>query len=396
MQSLENRNNVIVFSHLRWDFVWQRPQHIISRLARTNNIFFVEEPIPYSPDEEGTFKITERENGIVVLQPRMQSKNLIAHMAKELMPLIASYKMTDPILWFYSPMFKQISKYIPHSMMIYDCMDQLSAFKNAPPALLKNERELLVSADLVFTGGKSLYEDKMTYNRNVHCFPSSVEREHFAKALVKQGDVPADIKNIPHPIVGYYGVIDERMDQKLLKEIATRLPHVSFVLIGPVVKIDPEKLPRLPNIHYLGQKQYDELPDYLRAIDVAMMPFALNRSTKFISPTKTLEYMAALKPIVSTPIYDVVRDYSNEVAIVSTAAQFSKAIESYLSETPTERKLREAKMEAILNNTSWDKTTQKMEGLIEKAQDKSGLSVENEVWGNISPQFTALQLVEQV
>lgn len=362
--------DIIVFSHLRWEFVWQRPQHIISRLAKKHRIFFIEEPIEYEPDNEKTFRSYTAAENITVLQPRIHNENLIEDLYPMLNTFMQDHEIDNPYLWFYSPMFKPLLKYIPHSFVIYDCMDQLAAFKGAPPSLLRNEKELLARADVVFTGGKSLYEEKKSYNENVHCFPSSVERNHFEQALLMRTKIPQDMADIVKPIVGFYGVLDERLDTKLLGDVARRMPQVSFVLLGPIVKINPDDLPQNANIHYLGPKNYQELPNYLKAFDIAMMPFALNRSTKFISPTKTLEYMAALKPIVSTPIYDVVRDYSNEVAIAKTAGQFEKAIKQYLDETSLERKNRETKMSTVIDNTSWDKTVSAMEEIMKETVDQ--------------------------
>lgn len=367
MTITQNYKDLLVFSHLRWEFVLQRPQHIINRLSKNHRVFFIEEPIGYEPHEEGTFKVIESSENVTILQPRIPHHKFTKRLAGMVKALFDEHDIYSPLVWFYSPMFLPVLKKIPHSLVIYDCMDQLSAFKGAPPALLKNEKTLLDIADVVFTGGKSLFDDKKQYNENTHCFPSSVERTHFEKSFSPKLEVPEDMKNIKGPVVGFYGVIDERLNPKLLGEVAKKLPHVSFVLIGPVVKIDPASLPQRDNIHYLGPKNYQELPQYLKYIDIAMMPFALNRSTKYISPTKTLEYMAALKPIVSTPIYDVVRDYAHVVNVVSTPAQFAQAITKFLNETPEQKQLREEKTKQIIDNTSWDKTVKSMEKIISEA-----------------------------
>jgi glycosyltransferase involved in cell wall biosynthesis len=264
-------------------------------------------------------------------------------------------------LWFYSAAFHEMTDRLLHRAVVYDCMDELTAFKGAPEQLAAQEKKLLSKADLVFTGGKSLYEAKIKLHQNVRCYPSSVDREHFEKATHGGTAIPADIQHIAAPIAGYIGVIDERIDLALLHTVADSNPLVSFVMIGPVVKIDERDLPKLPNVHYLGMKSYGELPGYLKAFAVATMPFALNESTRFISPTKTLEYIAAMKPVVSTPVRDVVRDYSNTVAIADSAKMFSNALQRFVNESPLEATRRRHRYDRVLNERSWDATVGAMQ-----------------------------------
>lgn len=359
--------DLIVFSHLRWEFVTQRPQHVIARFAKDRKVLFVEEPIGYDPRCEGTAHIIRVNQNITVLQPCITGENLI----DELEPIVKEHmqrlNIKRPNLWFYSAAFHEMTERIPHQAVIYDCMDELSAFKGASRALIDQERTLIQKADVVFTGGKSLYEAKRKISDQVYCYPSSVDQAHFEKALNAETIVPEGIKHISGPIVGYYGVIDERIDLDLLEQVAAAKPDISFVMIGPVVKIEEADLPNHDNIYYLGGKPYQELPAYLKAIDIAMMPFALNESTQFISPTKTLEYIAALKPIISTPIYDVKRDYNKVLSIVENAEDFIAAIEKYIAESEEEQKNRYRQYEEILQAVSWDKTVAGMQHNIEAA-----------------------------
>lgn len=359
------RTNIIVFSHLRWDFVTQRPQHIITRLAETANVFFVEEPIGYEPSEEGTANLIPVHDRITVLQPKIDPAYLLDSL--EFLLLQNGSFSPPPILWFYSAAFHEMTERLPHSLIVYDCMDELSAFKGASPLLVAQEKALLQKADLVFTGGKSLYEAKKQWSDRVYCYPSSVDQAHFEKALDDATVVPDDIKEITKPIVGYYGVIDERIDYTLLEEVARLNPDVSFVMIGPVVKVEAADLPRAANLHYLGGKSYSELPGYLKAFHIAMMPFALNESTRFISPTKTLEYIAANKPVISTPVHDVVRDYANVLPIVGEASAFSVAVRVLLQEEEGPKTLRKSQYEEILAAVSWDKTVASMQQNIREA-----------------------------
>lgn len=258
------------------------------------------------------------------------------------------------IAWYYTAMALQFSNVLSPDITVYDCMDELSAFLGAPPELIELEKQLFRRADVVFTGGASLFGSKRTCHHNVHLFPSSVDREHFASARDPLPD-PADQAQVPHPRVGFFGVIDERFDRELLRQVAAQHPQWQYVLVGPVIKICEEDLPRAANIHYLGKKDYAELPKYLANWDVAMLPFALNASTKFISPTKTPEYLAAGKPVVSTPIHDIVTPYGKLgfVKIGADAREFAAAIEMSLAGEglPTKQS-----MDEFFESTSWDKT----------------------------------------
>lgn len=350
----KNVYDMIVFCHLRWDFVYQRPQHVISRMAKNYKILFVEEPW-HRPEEKGS-RLNRVSDMLHVLQPNVTTIDQIGNVIREY-----SDVNSDMIGWFYSPSFVPLLSGFNFSTVIYDCMDELSLFKGAPAELIEHEHYLIANADIVFTGGKSLYESKAKLHDNVHCFPSSVDRAHFAKALNGIA-VPEDIAAVQSPIVGYFGVIDERINMQLLDEAAGKMPEVSFVMIGPLAKIGEHDLPRRENIHYLGMKDYKELPGYIKAFNLAMMPFALNDATKYISPTKTLEYMAAHKPIISTAITDVVRDYAHCVSIVKDANDFENAVTAELSkETGI---IMNDDYDQILERTSWDSTVAKMQSHI--------------------------------
>jgi len=270
----------------------------------------------------------------------------------------------DVIAWFYTPMALPLLQALQPSLVVYDCMDELASFKNPPKQLLQRESALLNLADLVFAGGPSLYEAKKNRHPNVHCFPSSVDVVHFQQALDRQRVHPQQA-DIPHPRLGFYGVLDERFDPELVGEVADAHPEWQIVLAGPVVKIDHERLPRRANIHYLGQQPYSALPDLLAGWDVCLMPFAINEATKFISPTKVLEYMAAQLPIVSTPIADVANPYGHVVAIAGNAREFIAACEAALALSPEQRRHMVEAMLAVVAATSWDNTARRMAELLE-------------------------------
>lgn len=301
--------DLVCLSHLRWGFVYQRPQHLLSRFARSHRVFFIEEPVP----ADGTPRMvvsTCPESGVQIVVPHIPGDLSQASQTTIQKLLLTNFlleqNISDYLLWYYTPMALAFSRHLKPRAVVFDCMDELSAFKNAPQEMKDREKELLELADIVFTGGQSLYEAKLGRHGNLYCFPSSIDYNHFAQARNSQAD-PADQADIPHPRVGFAGVVDERMDLDLLDGMAQARPDLQFIVIGPVVKIDPASLPQHPNLHFLGGKAYKELPAYMAGWDVAILPFAHNESTKFISPTKTPEYLAAGKAVVSTSITDVVR-----------------------------------------------------------------------------------------
>lgn len=359
--------DVICFSHLRWNFVYQRPQHLMSRLAKSNRIFFVEEP---EFDDGIYYDVVQRSENLWVIVPHlsrtMDESNMIEHQREFLLRLLSNMNIRRYAVWYYTPMALLISDHLQPIVTIYDCMDELSAFKFAPHAITQLEYRLLQKADVVFTGGQSLYEAKKNQHHNIYPFPSSIDFNHFVQARTCNVE-PQDQSSIPHPRFGFYGVIDERMDLQLLAEVATAKRDWHFILIGPVVKIDERELPRLDNIHYLGKKEYGELPSYLSGWDVAIMPFALNESTRYISPTKTPEYLAAGKPVISTPILDVVKQYFDVVQFADSAQDFIKVAENYVENSPAWLEA----VDKILSGNSWDKTWAQMEKIIIEALNKS-------------------------
>jgi glycosyltransferase involved in cell wall biosynthesis len=362
-------SNLLCFSHLRWDFVFQRPQHLLTRFARIFNVYFMEEPVFENIAEPFLSKSTREEN-LWVLTPHLPerlSQQAIIDSQKELLKqFLKKENLDDYAFWYYTPMALEYSAKLKPAMVIYDCMDELSAFKFAPPSIKKLEKELFSIADVVFTGGYSLYEAKQNDHANIFPFPSSIDKQHFEKARIYKKD-PKDQNDITRPRIGFFGVIDERFDIELIREMARKRPDWQLILIGPVVKIDPAILPQNDNIHYLGSKTYLELPEYLSGWDVALIPFLLNESTRFISPTKTPEYLAAGIPVVSSPIKDVVRPYGEKelVRIAQTPDEFIAAIEEQLKQ-PREEWIKN--VDEFLMQNSWDLTCAKMLHLMESLE----------------------------
>ena len=357
LRAARPRATLLCLSHLRWGFVYQRPQHLMSRLAADYDVLFFEEPI-YEGHAAPRLESHAAAPGVTLLVPQlpagMRETQAIRAQRELLDAYLAKQQAAELLLWYFTPMSLAFTGHLRGQVVIFDCMDELSAFRHAPPALVDMERRLMTRADVVFTGGHSLWEAKRRHHANIHAMPSSVDVAHFAAARQPLPE-PADQAAIPGPRLGFFGVIDERFDIQLLSELAAQRPDWNIVLVGPVVKIDPATLPRLPNIHYLGAKPYGELPSYLSGWDVALMPFALNESTRFISPTKTPEYLAGGRPVVSTPIRDVIKGYgdSGVVSIAATPQGFIEAIEAALRLAPESV---ERLADQVLDGMSWDKT----------------------------------------
>jgi glycosyltransferase involved in cell wall biosynthesis len=346
--------------------VFQRPQHLLTRAARDRRVFYIEEPVFDGRDPR--LESRRDDSGVVVVIPHLPRHASSTELRTLLDFFFSAQQIHDFVAWYYTPMALDFTAHLRPAVTVYDCMDELSGFAGAPPTLRQAERALLARADLVFTGGHSLYLAKRDLHRSVHEFPSGVDVAHFAAARLEQAE-PADQASIPSPRIGFFGVLDERLDRVLLDGIAREAPGWHFIMIGPVTKIDPAALPGAPNIHYLGAKSYGVLPSYIAGWDVAMLPFARNDATRYISPTKTPEYLAAGRPVVSTSIVDVVRPYGDLrlARIADTPREFVQAIRDALSEQPADRL---ARADAVLAEKSWDAIWSRMSSLVQDVLDR--------------------------
>lgn len=366
----------IVHSHLRWDFVWQRPQQLLSRLAKHGPVLFVEEPIHDDQLATPRLELSRPHEGVYRAVPRLpvalrdHYDESIAVVRDLLIRQLADDGALGglfhkPVHWFYTPMpAPAMIGAFDERAVVYDCMDELSKFRFAPTELIDRERYLLAEADVVFTGGHRLMQSKSRYHENVHFFGCGVDVAHFGRARSDELELPADMASITGPVVGYYGVIDERLDYDLIRTLAAELPGMQVVMVGPVVKVDPRELPQAPNLHWLGQRDYAQLPAYLKRFDVCLMPFALNEATEYINPTKTLEYMAGAKPIVSTPVADVVHHFTPVVAVAHSPEAFVAAVRRAAlapDDVMIERGLE------LAAHSSWSSIVAQMERIIQQA-----------------------------
>ncbi len=368
---------LIVQSHLRWDFVWQRPQQLMSRFAETAPVLFVEEPTFIDDVGRASLDVQQPMANIYRAIPRLpgefredydaaidEVKNLVIARLSRGGPLERSFR--NSIQWFYTPMpapamlgaFNEVG-------VVYDCMDELSQFRNAPAQIRQRENLLLENADVVFTGGHHLFKAKSAAHDNVHFFGCGVDENHFGAARSSETRVPADVPS-RKPVAGYFGVIDERLDYELIAALAQEYPECSVVMVGPTAKVNPADLPQAKNIHWLGQRTYDELPGYVKGFDVCLMPFALNEATEYINPTKTLEYMAAGKPIVSTAVPDVVRNFSSIVHVAKSRDEFVQTVIDLATNSDT------ASIEKGLemaHDSSWESIVASMRDLMATATE---------------------------
>jgi glycosyltransferase involved in cell wall biosynthesis len=366
---------LIVFSHLRWGFVYQRPQHLLSRLAGRWRVLFVEEPVNDQSSAHLEEQLLGKHLTLLVPHTPLATPGFHDDQLALLQSLLSNYLVRFgpvEVAWLYTPMALPLVQAVNPTCVVYDCMDELAAFNAAPRQLRQRESVLMKQAAVVLTGGPSLYEARRDQHHRVVCLPSAVDGDHYAADRLKMDSPMAHRAQflqgrLPRPRLGYFGVIDERMDLELLAMLADTHPQWSIVMVGPVVKIDQSTLPRRPNIHWLGMQAYDCLPYLLEGWDLCLMPFAINESTKFISPTKTLEYMAGGKPVVSTPVRDVVLLYGKAVSIAPAGPAFVEACEAMLAEGPAARAQRSAEMVAAVSASSWGRSAEAVHQLLVEA-----------------------------
>jgi len=368
--------------------VFQRPQHLMSRFAREGRVFFVEEPL-FDATEPRLETVVCPKTNVHVVTPHLSSEANRNRLLERLLDdFVRANGIQEPLVWFYTPMALEFfPAAVSPCAVVYDCMDELSMFKGAPKEISNLEERLMKMADLVFTGGVSLFEAKRHMHPRVHPCPSGVDVAHFAQARNSAADF-REHERIPRPRLGYAGVIDERINLGLIDEVALKRPEWQLVMIGPTAKISPDTLPRRANIHWLGIKDYADLPRYFAGWDVGIMPFALNDSTRFISPTKTPEYLSAGLPVVSTPIRDVVRPYGQLglARIAENADEFINAAEQAMNLSMSMKWQERA--DEFVRGLSWDSVWGAMDRLIEEVREAKKMSALP------STQLSALDSVE--
>ena len=358
-----DRLPLLTFSHLRWNSAPRRPHHIMSRMAGKRDILFIEEPILRGGD--ATLEVTAAEPRLRVIQPHLpfNGTGFGDHQVETLATLLRAFLTREGYkeyaAWVYTPMAVTLARALRPKAMVYDCMDELASFLLAPPELPEREAELLAYADVVFADGPGLHRSKRNQHPFVHSFPSGVDTEHFATA--DDVDEARDQESLPHPRLGLFGVVDERMDLSILQHLSAERPDWQIVVVGPIARIEASRLPHGSNLHYIGLRSYQEIPSYLAGWDVCLMPFQKSAVTTYISPRKCLEYMAAGRPIVSTPIPDIAEPYGDVVRTGEGPEGFLEACERALAETEAQQNARESLSRQILHRTSWEETVDRMD-----------------------------------
>lgn len=367
---------LIVHCHLRWNFVWQRPQQFLSRLSNKHRVLFVEGPILHDEEMEPYFTLTSAPNypHVTVMETHFPSSRFSdgawvdvqrRRLLDEALRGPLKGKFESPVQWFYDPM--AVGAHLGHHnpiATVYDCMDELSQFADGTAAIVERERQLLAAADVVFAGGRKMWQAKSRHNSNAHFYGCGVDVVHFGKARLSSTPLPEDVRALKGPILGYFGVVDERLDYDLIAQLAAARPDWHIVMVGPTAKVDPATFPQAPNLHWLGGRDYSQLPAYTKAFDVALMPFALNAATEYINPTKALEYMATATPIVSTPVPDVVSNFASVVKISQNSDEFVQMCAGQVAQIDKMAVERGLKM---ANENTWDAIVAKLEKHIEEA-----------------------------
>ncbi|MBN1593755.1 MAG: glycosyltransferase [Candidatus Coatesbacteria bacterium] len=362
--------------------LWQRPQQIAVRIANRHPVLYV---WPRYASElarrksKSEFTPSDGAKGVHLLAPLLLPferaiKGIYRINLKTISSLIsAALPRIDadgrPVLWFYAPRFAPIIDSLDHAAVVYDIMDEHSAFGFARRETMELERRLLESADVVFAGTNALAERKAEFAPDIKYYPCGVEFDHFSSALGGSLPVPAALSEVEGPVIGYFGAVDDRLDFDMIFAVARAYPEWNFLLAGPWLSSrQRSELETTGNIILPGLVDYSELPAYLARFDVAILPFVLNKLTLHIHPTKALEYLASRTPVISTAIPDVVKFYSGIIDIVSTADEFASAVERAL-EKPNEDAI-ERGFE-LARSSSWENMVENMWADFEAALSKN-------------------------
>lgn len=372
--------HLVVFSHLRWNFIYQRPQHLLSRLARHFEVLFVEEPM--KSRGRSWLAAGHVAPGVTVLKPHTAVDTIGFHddQLSQLQPLISDYLrdhgIDDYLAWICTPMALPLLADLAPRAVVYDCMEELSARADAPKQMRQREKALLNMADLVLAAGPGLHEAKRRLHPRVMCLPNGVDAQHFAPQRTTANiDAMLGAEHIqgriPGPRLGFFGAIDECVDLELIAALADADPHWQLIMIGPVLPVDSPALPQRSNIHWLGPQPYALLPQLVADWDVCLLPFALNEATRSFCPTNTLEYMAAEKPVVSTGVHDVITMYGDVVRIGHQHDGFIECCRWALSESAFKRSERVSEMSAVVAHHSWDNAVRNVREAIDELLDES-------------------------
>ncbi len=381
---------ILCISSIDWDFIWQGHQEIMSTLAKQGHrVLFVENTGVRNP-RPGDFKrIRQRlanwrkslggfrqvQKNLTVYSPlvlpfpyfrlaRWINRWLLLRNLRQWMEAVEFY---HPIIWTFlpTPLTLDLIRAIPHQLVVYYCIDSFADSTPAAQRIVPSERTLLQSSDLVFVTSRRLQAQALEHNRHVHLFPFGVSFQAF-QAAPASPESPPELEQLKRPIIGYVGGVHQWVDQELLAETAQQMPECTFALAGPL-QTDVSKLREIPNVKLLGQLPHDRLPQIVRHFDVGLIPYRLTEYTHNVYPTKLNEYHALGKPVVSTPLPEIItfnEQYDGLVNIADTPERFSKTIQAALKDRSPD--LIEQRVAAARDN-GWDRRINSMQRLINAA-----------------------------
>jgi glycosyltransferase involved in cell wall biosynthesis len=368
MPHLEGRD-IVCFAN-DWSGDPLSKKHVMRRLAHRNRVLWINSLGNRSPratvrDLKRIFdKLQRFAGGLYQVEPNIHVLSPIAvpsyrsPMMRRLNELVvgtavrAAMKRLDyrkPLIYTFVPASAWVVDRLDGERVIYHCVDEFSQFAGAGPEIAELERELIERSDLVITCSEPLREAKSRINPNTVLVRHGVEHAHFAKALDDDTVIPDDVRDLPRPIIGFYGLVAEWVDLEAMERVAGAFPEGSLVIVGEINNARIDSLERLPNVHFLGRKPYSQLPGYCKAFDVALLPFVKNDLTENANPLKLREYLAAGLPVVATNIPEARALAKSGVLLAHTPADFPPLVGRALQTRGPDR----ARSEAMARE-SWD------------------------------------------
>ncbi len=327
--------------------------HIARWLARRHRIYYVECPGLRAPQGsardlkkiwaklvrflKGPQPAAENVKVVTLLQVPLHSFALVRKLNRLFILTTLRWLMwregiRKPISWFMIPHVSLAAGRLGERLSVYYCIDDYAASPDVDAEAVRNmDEELTRNADLVFVAAKTLLEPKRKLNDNTFVSPHGVDVEHFGRAQVPSLPIPSDVRDLPHPVVGFFGLIESRMDLELLGFLARSRPNWTFLMIGRVAVAERE-LPSLPNLHFIGKRPYESLPAYGKHFDAAIIPYRQTQFNYHANPLKLREYLAMGKPVVAVSTPEIDR-YSDVVDVVNSHEEFLSRLDAVFSGT---------------------------------------------------------------
>jgi len=400
---------ILCFAPGAWDDIWRNRHHIMTRLARANRVLYVEPWVYMRPTlcrlSSGQIGVSDMVRGghlhqafenLYVYQPPLWAPRAghfplsvitQAIYVRLLLGVLRRLRFHTPILWLFLPDMEVFIGHFDEELVIYHIVDEYSGYTGVSetwrPVLQRMEEQLARRANLVFVTSPTLLERKRTLNESTFLVPNAVDYEAFAAVLDGEAQSPADVAAIPSPIVGYVGAINDKVDLPLLAQVAKECADCSLLLVGPITLTDGEghraleTLDTLPNVHLLGRKSVEDVPRYIAACDVCLLPYRINEWTQSIDSLKLYEYLACGKPVVATDV-PAARRFSKVVMVAANETEFVATIDAALSEDgPALR----AERRSVAARHTWDQRVESLSAVIEERLKKRDGRERSEAFG---------------